>query len=120
MHKFPTDVFRHNLHGRTFRHRAGSFSVLASFFEVCGTHMHETVERFSRIVPSVVMLLCYMASLGMLTLALKQIPMNVAYAIWAGMGTLLVVMLGLFFHETLSLPKLASILLIILGVVGCG
>ncbi|HND09859.1 MAG TPA: multidrug efflux SMR transporter [Pseudomonadota bacterium] len=95
------------------------FLGIGILFEVCGTTCMKLSNGFSRIVPSVVMLLCYMASLGMLTLALKQIPMNVAYAIWAGMGTLLVVMLGLFFfHETLSLPKLASILLIILGVVG--
>ena len=95
------------------------FLFCGILFEVCGTTCMKLSEGFSRIFPSVGMILCYMASLGMLTLALTQIPMNVAYAIWTGMGTLLVVMLGLFFfHETLSLPKLASILLIILGVVG--
>ncbi len=95
------------------------FLFCGILFEVCGTTCMKLSEGFSRILPSVGMILCYMASLGMLTLALKQIPMNVAYAIWAGMGTLLVVLLGLFFfHETLSYPKLASILLIILGVIG--
>lgn len=95
------------------------FLSIGIVFEVCGTICMKLSNGFTQILPSVVMMICYMASLGMLTLALKQIPMNVAYAIWAGVGTLLVVMLGLFFfHETLSIPKLASILLIILGVVG--
>lgn len=95
------------------------FLSIGIVFEVCGTICMKLSNGFTQILPSVVMMFCYMASLGMLTLALKQIPMNVAYAIWAGVGTLLVVMLGLFFfHETLSIPKLASILLIILGVVG--
>jgi len=87
--------------------------------ELCGTLCMKLSEGFSRILPSVGMILFYVSSLGMLTLALKQIPMNVAYAIWSGLGTLMVVLIGMvFFHETASLPKLASILLIILGVIG--
>ena len=87
--------------------------------EVCGTTCMKFSNGFTRIAPSVAMILLYMSSLGLLTLALKQIPLNVAYAIWSGMGTLLVVILGVvFFHEATSIPKLASILLIILGVIG--
>lgn len=87
--------------------------------EVCGTTCMKFSNGFTRIVPSVAMILLYMSSLGLLTLALKQIPLNVAYAIWSGMGTLLVVILGVvFFHEATSIPKMASILLIILGVIG--
>ncbi len=87
--------------------------------EVCGTTCMKLSNGFTRIVPSVAMILLYMSSLGLLTLALRQIPLNVAYAIWSGMGTLLVVILGVvFFHETTSIPKMASILLIILGVIG--
>lgn len=87
--------------------------------EVCGTTCMKLSNGFTRIVPSVAMILLYMSSLGLLTLALKQIPLNVAYAIWSGMGTLIVVILGVvFFHEATSIPKMASILLIILGVIG--
>ena len=87
--------------------------------EVCGTTCMKFSNGFTRIVPSVAMILLYMSSLGLLTLALKQIPLNVAYAIWSGMGTLLIVILSVvFFHETTSIPKMASILLIILGVIG--
>ena len=87
--------------------------------EVCGTTCMKFSNGFTRIAPSVAMILFYMSSLGLLTLALRHIPLNVAYAIWSGMGTLLVVILGVvFFHETTSIPKMASILLIILGVIG--
>lgn len=95
------------------------FLFFGIVLEVCGTTCMKLSNGFSRVVPSVAMILFYMSSLGLLTLALKEIKLNVAYAIWSGMGTLLVVVLGLvFFHETTSLPKLASILLIILGVIG--
>jgi small multidrug resistance pump len=95
------------------------FLFIGIVLELGGTTCMKLSEGFSRILPSVAMILFYMSSLGMLTLALKHIPLNVAYAIWSGLGTLLVVILGMvWFHEAVSLPKLASILLIILGVIG--
>ena len=62
--------------------------------EVCGTTCMKFSNGFTRIAPSVAMILFYMSSLGMLTLALKHIPLNVAYAIWSGLGTLLVVVIA--------------------------
>ena len=50
---------------------------------------------------------------------LKEIPVSIAYAVWAGMGTALVAVIGiLYFKETLNTAKLVSIALIITGVVG--
>ena len=95
------------------------YLVLAIIFEVLGTTSMKLSEGFSKIVPSIAMVLFYLLSLAVLTLALKKIEMSVAYAIWAGVGTALITVIGLFlFKEELSLLKIVSILFIIAGVVG--
>ena len=95
------------------------YLALAIVFEVLGTTSMKLSEGFSKIVPSVAMMLFYILSLAALTMALKKIEMSVAYAIWAGVGTALITVIGLFlFKEELSLLKIVSILLIIAGVVG--
>ncbi len=95
------------------------YLALAILFEVLGTTSMKLSEGFSKIVPSVAMLLFYILSLAALTMALKKIEMSIAYAIWAGIGTALITIIGLFlFKEELSLLKLVSILFIIAGVVG--
>ena len=95
------------------------YLALAIVFEVLGTTSMKLSEGFSKIVPSVAMMLFYILSLAALTMALKKIEMSVAYAIWAGVGTALITAIGLFlFKEELSLLKIVSILFIIAGVVG--
>ncbi len=95
------------------------FLFLAIIFEVLGTTSMKLSEGFTKIVPSLGMLLFYLLSLAALTIALKKIEMSVAYAIWAGVGTALITIIGLFlFKESLSLLKIISILFIIIGVVG--
>ncbi len=95
------------------------FLFLAIIFEVLGTTSMKLSEGFTKIVPSLGMLLFYLLSLAALTIALKKIEMSVAYAIWAGVGTAFITILGLFlFKESLSLLKIISILFIIIGVVG--
>jgi small multidrug resistance pump len=87
--------------------------------EVLGTTSMKLSQGLTRWVPSVTMGLCYLTSLGMLTLALKHVEVGVAYAIWAGMGTVLIGAIGIFlFQESVSALKLASMLLVVLGVVG--
>ncbi len=76
-------------------------------------------EGFTKIIPSILMFVFYLASLAVLTLALKKIDVSVAYAVWAGLGTALIASIGIvYFHESATLLKLISILLIIAGVVG--
>ena len=95
------------------------YLALAIIFEVLGTTSMKLSDGFSKIVPSVAMMLFYILSLAVLTLALKKIEMSVAYAIWAGVGTALITIIGLFlFKEEISLLKIVSILFIIAGVVG--
>lgn len=74
---------------------------------------------FSKPVPSILIFVFYLFSFMALTLSLKRLEISVAYAIWAGLGTLLIAIIGaVFFHETMTLMKIGSLLLIIFGVMG--
>lgn len=93
--------------------------LLAIVFEVSGTTSMKLSEGFSQIWWSGAMVVFYIISFAMLTLALKKIDVSVAYAIWSGVGTALIAIIGVYyFKEPLTAIKLASITLIIAGVVG--
>ncbi|MFA5529808.1 MAG: multidrug efflux SMR transporter [Thiohalomonadaceae bacterium] len=93
--------------------------VGAILLEVAGTTSMKLSDGFSRFTPSVLIFIFYAASFAALTLALKKIEISVAYAIWSGVGTVLITAVGiLYFQETVSLMKIGSILLILIGVVG--
>jgi small multidrug resistance pump len=93
--------------------------VSAIVLEVTGTTAMKLSQGFTRLVPSVLLFVCYGASFVALTLALKKIEVSVAYAVWAGVGTALVAAIGIgYFREEITALKLVSLLLIIAGVVG--
>jgi len=93
--------------------------VAAIVLEVAGTTSMKLSDGFTRLLPSVLLAVFYLFSLAALTLALKRIDVSIAYAIWAGVGTVLVAIVGvLWFREPVSLLKVGSILLIVAGVVG--
>jgi small multidrug resistance pump len=95
------------------------YLVLAILLEVSGTTCMKLSEGFTRMVPSILLVVFYTLSLGMLTLALKKIDVSVAYAIWSGVGTALIATIGvLWFKEPATALKLISLGLIIIGVVG--
>jgi len=91
----------------------------AIVFEVLGTTAMKLSEGFTKTVPSVAMGVFYILSLTALTYALKKFDVSMAYAIWSGVGTALITLIGIwYFKESVSVMKLASIGLIIIGVVG--
>jgi small multidrug resistance pump len=93
--------------------------VAAIVTEVGGTTSMKLSEGFSRLGPSVAMVVLYSLSFVFLTYVLKSIEVGVAYAIWAGLGTALVAVVGfVFFGESLSGLKIMSLGLIIAGVIG--
>ncbi|MGP8321986.1 MAG: DMT family transporter [Methanosarcinaceae archaeon] len=95
------------------------YLILAIIFEVSGTICMKLSQGFTKIVPSILMIILYILSLGLLTLALKKIDVSIAYAIWAGMGTALIATIGiLWFKEPISALKIISLGLIIIGVIG--
>lgn len=93
--------------------------ILAILLEVAGTTAMKLSEGFTRLVPSIALFVLYLGSFGLLTLALKQIPVTIAYAVWSGVGSVLIVLIGvMIFKETMSPIKIGSIALIIVGVIG--
>jgi small multidrug resistance pump len=69
--------------------------------------------------PTLCIFIFYTLSFVALTLAIRQIPVSIIYAIWSGVGTFLVSLIGIMiFKESISMQKVLSLVLIILGVVG--
>jgi small multidrug resistance pump len=92
---------------------------LAIALEVAGTTSMKLSDGFTKLVPSILIFVFYAASFVALTFALKKIDLGIAYAIWAGVGTALITVIGiLWFREPATAMKLLSILLIIGGVIG--
>lgn len=92
---------------------------VAIVLEVCGTTSMKLSEGLTRPIPSVSLFVFYAASLAVLTLALKQLELGMAYAIWSGLGTVLIAIISFaFLKEPMPLVKILSIGLVVAGVVG--
>lgn len=91
--------------------------ALAIALEIAGTANMKLSQGFTRLVPSVFIFVFYGMSIGALTMALKRIDVSVAYAVWSGLGTALIAMLGmLVFREQVSVMKLFALSMIVVGV----
>lgn len=91
-----------------------TFLAIAIFSEVIGTLSLKASEGFSRLGPSIVVVVAYGLAFYFLSLTLKTIPVGVAYAIWSGVGVTLVALIGwLVFGQKLDLPAIVGMGLII-------
>jgi small multidrug resistance pump len=94
------------------------YLCLAIALDVAGTVFLKLSNGMSRFLPSVLMFLFYGAAFIPLSLALRQMPVGMVYAIWSALGTALVVAIGMFwFHEPVSTLKCSGLGLIIVGVI---
>lgn len=94
------------------------FLVAAILLEVCGTTSMKISDGFSKAVPSVLIFVFYGLSMVCLTLAVKRIDISVAYAVWSGLGTAVVALIGAaWFGESLGAMKVGALALIVIGVV---
>jgi small multidrug resistance pump len=76
-------------------------------------------QGFTKLTPSVLIFVFYGLSFVALTLCLRYMDVSVAYAVWSGLGTLLIAAIGIaYFKEPLTLVKIGSLILIIVGVIG--
>ena len=92
---------------------------VAILLEVAGITSMKLSRGFAELVPSIAVPVFYVLSAAAVILALKRLDLSVTYAIWSGVGTALAAMIGIaYFREPLTLFKLASLALVILGVVG--
>lgn len=90
----------------------------AIVLEVIGTSFLQRSQQFSQLVPTVLMGICYAASFYFLTLVLRSMPLGIAYAIWSGLGMVLVSVIGLvIFGQKLDLPAVLGLGLIVIGVI---
>jgi small multidrug resistance pump len=88
-------------------------------FEVVGTTSLKLANGFARPGWFVLCLALYGVSFGMLAMSLKTLPVGVAYAIWSGVGTVLIALIGiLWFAEAASPLRLLFIAMILIGAVG--
>ena len=91
----------------------------AIVFEVAGTMTLKFTEGMTRLWPTVLMFAFYLASLFGLSVAVSRIPVGTAYAVWSGVGTLMVAILGvLWFKEQVTILRCISTVLIVIGVAG--
>ena len=91
----------------------------AGLFEVGWAVGLKYTDGFTRPLPTVLTVAAMAVSLGLLGLAMKELPLGTAYAIWTGVGAVGTVIAGIIlFGESMALMRLASVALIIIGLVG--
>jgi small multidrug resistance pump len=95
------------------------FLSVAILLEVAGTTCMKLSQGFTKPLPSALIFVFYGLAFTALNFALKAIDVSVAYAIWAGVGTVLIALIGFWYFEESATPlKVASIALIVAGVIG--
>ena len=93
--------------------------ILAGVFEVTWACAMKYSAGFTVVLPTIITAVGYIASAIFLSLALRQLPLGTAYAMWTGFGIVGTSILGvLLFQEKLSLPQVVCICLIVIGIAG--
>jgi len=94
------------------------YLLVAIAFEIVATTFLKKSEEFTKLVPSIITVVGYLAAFYCLSISLRSIPIGVAYAIWSGVGIVFITLIGiLVFKQTPDLPAIIGLLLIVLGVV---
>lgn len=93
--------------------------ALAILLEVAGTTSMKLSSGMQKLIPTIMIFVFYGLTFTLMPFVMKRLEMGAVYAIWAGVGTVLVTIIGiLYFNESISLQKIFSILLICIGVIG--
>lgn len=91
---------------------------IAIILETIATSALKSSEQFTKLWPSVITIIGYAATFFFLSLSLKTIPVGIAYAIWSGVGIVLITLVGIFmFRQIPDLPAIIGLVLIISGVI---
>ncbi|MFN9776650.1 MAG: DMT family transporter [Candidatus Kapaibacterium sp.] len=91
--------------------------AIAIIAEVIGTSALRASEGFTKVVPSILVVAGYSVAFYFLSLTLKNIPVGIAYAIWSGVGTVLITIVGVVvFNQRLDVPAIVGLSLILIGV----
>jgi small multidrug resistance pump len=93
--------------------------AVAILFEISGTVCMRLSEGFTRVTPSLLLFVFYAISFAINTFVIKVLGLSVVYAVWSGVGTVLTAAIGIwYFKEPATALKLASIGLVVIGVMG--
>ena len=91
---------------------------IAIIAEVVATSALKASEEFTQLIPSIVVIVGYSVAFYFLTLVLRVIPIGITYAIWSGLGIVLVAVVGFFLYkQTPDIPAIIGMGLIVSGVV---
>ncbi|ANY17353.1 DMT family transporter [Bordetella pseudohinzii] len=94
------------------------FLAVAIAAEIVATSALKASDGFSRLWPSLLTVAGYVVSFYFLSLTLRELPVGIAYAIWSGVGIVVISLIGVFlFQQTLDLAAILGIVLIVAGVI---
>jgi small multidrug resistance pump len=94
------------------------YLAVAIIAEVIATSALKSSQGFTKPLPSIIVVVGYAVAFYCLSIVLKTIPIGIAYAVWAGLGVVLITLVGYFFyHQKLDLAALIGMGLIVCGVV---
>ncbi len=98
---------------------AWTILVVAGLLEVVWAIGLKYTAGFTRVVPTVITLVAMAASVALLGIAMKSLPVGTAYAVWVGVGAVGTVVLGIvLFGDPVGTVRLVSVALIVAGIVG--
>ncbi|MEU8478678.1 DMT family transporter [Streptomyces hygroscopicus] len=93
--------------------------VTAGLFEICWSIGMKLSDGFTRLWPSVVTVAGLIVSMGLLSAAVKSLPIGTAYGVWVGIGAVGTALLGmLLFHEPVTTARIFFLLLLVVAIVG--
>ena len=94
------------------------FLSLAILLEVIGSSFMQASNGFTKLLYTVITIVCFIACFFFLSQALKYFPLGIAYAIWGGLGIVLTALISVVvFKQSLDIPAIVGITLIVTGVV---
>jgi small multidrug resistance pump len=94
------------------------FLGIAILFEIIATSALKKSEQFTQLIPSIITIAGYFAAFYFLSFAIRTIPVGIAYAIWSGVGIVLITIIGaVFFKQIPDLPAIIGLVLIMAGVI---
>lgn len=94
------------------------YLLIAILTEVIATSALKESENFSKIIPSIIVIIGYSLAFFFMSLTMREMSLGITYAIWSGMGIFLIALIGyLRYDQVLDTPGLIGISLIITGIV---
>jgi len=95
------------------------YLIIAGIFEVGFASTLKLTEGFTKLWPTIIFLICILASFHFLEKSLAEIPIGTAYAVWTGIGVVGTIIIGIiFFHEPLTLWRVFFLVTLIGSIVG--